>query len=155
MKTQTALIFTLTASIGLAGCGSAVETNSNANASNTNSNRFVNMNANDLPEGFSNKPVNINANSVEGINTNTKMQKVPDDVSPAPGIPSANELKKDMKKGTVPTPGIPANTEMKRSSSNSANVVISSGRNLPAEAADTTDSNNASRTMKQQRPNKP
>ncbi len=153
MKKQTVLIFTLAASIGLAGCGSAVETNSNA--ANANSNTFVNMNANELPEGFSNKPLNINANSVEGINANTKMEKVPDDVSPAPGIPSANELKKQMKKGTTPTPGIPANPEMKKSSSNSANVVMSPGRNLPAEAADKTTDPNAGQMMKQQRPKKP
>jgi len=152
MKKQTALIFILTAAIGLAGCGSAVETNSNSNAANANvnSNSFTNMNVNELPEGFSNKPLNVDGNSVEGINANTKIEKVPDDVSPAPGIPSANDLKKNMKKGTTPTPGIPANPEIKRSS-NSANVVSGS-----SETADkSTDSVTDSGTMKQQRPKRP
>ncbi len=161
MKKYIGIILTLFASIGLAACGSAVETNSNANAANANSNSFVNMNANELPEGFSNKPVNIDTNSVEGINSNSKMEKVPDDVSPAPGIPSANDLKKQMKKGATPTPGIPSQDELKKQMSKPAANVSTDGDQMMRKSDDQMmmkkkpANANSDQMMMQKRPNKP
>ncbi len=103
------------AAIGLAGCGSADNASNSAGntMANGNSNIIVNIPPDQVPPEFSNKPINVDRNSIPGFNTNTQMRKVPDDVSPAPGIPSANELRKSMKKN-VQAPGIPSAEELKK-----------------------------------------
>ncbi|MDM7924172.1 MAG: hypothetical protein QUS14_17945 [Pyrinomonadaceae bacterium] len=106
----------LTIAVGSAmlfsACGSAAtdttQGNSNANMANGT---VVNQN---LPEGFSTKPIEPSANGTPGIPANPQMQTVPANVSPAEGIPSAEDLKKPRKPGATPTPGIPAPEELKK-----------------------------------------
>ena len=93
-----------------AGCGTAVE-NSNANAANANV--MTNMSAEDLPEGLSPKPIEPQGD-IPGISNANKLQQVPSNVSPAEGIPSADDLKKPRKPGATPTPGIPSEEEIRR-----------------------------------------
>jgi len=114
MKKRSIVFLMTAAAVGLAGCGSAGNTNSTGNAmANGNSNIIVNIPPDQVPPEFSNKPINADQNSIPGFNTNSQMRKVPDDVSPAPGIPSANELRKNMNKN-VQAPGIPNAEELRK-----------------------------------------
>ena len=92
------------------GCGSATE---NTNANSANANAVSNIAAEDLPEGLSPKQIEPEGN-IPGISNANKLEKVPSNVSPAPGIPSADELKKPRKPGATPTPGIPSQEELRR-----------------------------------------
>ncbi|HSI88749.1 MAG TPA: hypothetical protein VK918_06810 [Pyrinomonadaceae bacterium] len=67
----------------------------------------------DLPEGLSPKPIEPEGN-IPGISNANKLQQVPSNVSPAEGIPSADDLKKLRKPGATPTPGIPSQEELRR-----------------------------------------
>ena len=104
------LIFLSIFVIGGAGCGSVPE---NSNANSANANAAVNVAPEDLPEGLSPKPIEPEGN-IPGISNSNKLEKVPSNVSPAPGIPSADELKKPRKPGATPTPGIPSEDELRK-----------------------------------------
>lgn len=86
-------------------CGSTPVANSNS--ANANSGPNVAVDAANLPPGLSTKPIQPSANATPGIPANTSIQTVPSNVSPAEGIPSADDLKKPQKPGATPTPGIP------------------------------------------------
>ena len=108
------ILFAVIVSLGAvaAGCGGVVTDNTNANTAN--SNVFVNIDPANMPPGLSTSPIQPGANSTPGISPANAMTNVPSNVSPAPGIPSADELKKPQKPGTTPTPGIPSQDELKR-----------------------------------------
>jgi hypothetical protein len=106
-------LFISIAAAGLAfsaGCGSQPA----ANTGNSNANNVVNLNNANLPEGFSTTPIQPGPGQTPGIPAENTTKTVPSNVSPAEGIPSADDLKKPFKPGPTPTPGIPSPEELKR-----------------------------------------
>lgn len=106
-------LFISIAAAGLAftaACGSPPV----ANTVNTNVNNGVNLNNANLPPGFSTTPIQPGPGQTPGIPAENTTKTVPSNVSPAEGIPSADDLKKPFKPGPTPTPGIPSPEELKR-----------------------------------------
>ncbi len=106
-------ILALAAGLLSSACSTVESPATNTNDSGTNTIR--NINAADLPPGFSTNTVPIEANSVPGIpNPNdANANKMPMDN--IPGIPNANKLgKTPQTKNTPPIPGIPDQETIKR-----------------------------------------
>lgn len=92
----------------ISACGSAQQDNSKSNSNTGNRvNVYENVDPANMPPGLSTKPIEPSANSTPGIPAANTTRTVPSNVSPAEGIPSADELKKPRKPGATPTPGIP------------------------------------------------
>jgi hypothetical protein len=120
------------ASLGLA-CGSSDNTSSNANSANTAGNGpVVITNPANMPEGLSNKPVEPSGNATPGIpdpksvNTNNRPANVP-------GISDANGMMKQLPKGTTPTPGIPSPEQIKKQMNQKVDISVV---NDPKKAAE-------------------
>lgn len=133
-----------------AGCGSPAEPNANAN-SNAYQNAVVNIDNANLPEGLSTEPIKPSANSTPGINV-SEPTKIPSDVSPAPGIPSRDDLRKQRTPGATPTPGIPGTLkEAMEKGANSKEKV----RTVNESSANTATTGSSGGAIPQQRPRKP
>lgn len=121
-----------TASFGLA-CGTTEkQSNSTANSANSAGNGVVTINPANMPEGLSTKPVEPSGNATPGIpdpksiNTNSKPANVP-------GISDANGMLKQLPKGTTPTPGIPSPDQIKKQMNQKVDI---SEVNDPKKAAE-------------------
>ena len=102
-----------------AGCGGSAVNSANAGSKNsvvTNANSPVAANTPpaDLPAGISTTPISPAANAYNKPAANAPAPKS------TPGIPSAEQLKKQAKPGTTPTPGIPSADEMRKAFSKPA-----------------------------------
>src|SRR4051812_18079971 len=93
------------------GCGSSgplsvnVNVNANVNASSNNiTGNEIKLDPANMPAGLSASPISPSANLPPGISLNANL---PPSSHKTPGIPSAEELKKQFKPGKNPTPGIP------------------------------------------------
>lgn len=95
-------------------------------AETTNSNNSANgqtIDGANLPPEFSNKPVNINGNTVPGIDPNNINVAPNPNGTPTPGIPAPGNMNVKPNPNGTPTPGIPSEKELKRMMNNSnANV---------------------------------
>lgn len=93
-----------------AACGGTADVNTNGNANGGV--KVITLDNANLPPGFSTSPVPITNAQTPGIPSN--VNTIPKGTTPTPGIPSAEELKRGMKRGATPTPGIPSEAEMRR-----------------------------------------
>lgn len=102
------LVITVAIAAGF-GCGASAPSNSNSNSNTNTNNRPVEIKVDpaNMPAGLSTTPLPMPANGKmpEGISVNAATP-LPRGTN-IPGIPTAEELKKGIKKGTTPTPGIP------------------------------------------------
>ena len=103
------LVILITAIATGFGCGASAPSNSNSNSNTNTNNRPVEIKVDpaNMPAGLSTTPLPMPANGKmpEGISVNAATP-IPGKTR-IPGIPTAEELKKGIKKGTTPTPGIP------------------------------------------------
>ena len=132
MSRALVLISVLSFAILVSACGSSTDTNSNVNQTVGTGN--VNVDANNLPPGFSASPIPPSSNSTPGIPDPANANKVPKGATPTPGIPDPGELRKPFKPGATPTPGIPSPEELRKQ----LNRNVSAGEvNKPATSSDT------------------
>lgn len=97
----------------VSACSTAESPKTNANT--VGANGIQNINAEDLPPGFSTSPVPMSANSTPGIPgpNDVNANKVP--TGNIPGIPDTNKMgRTPQPKNTPPIPGIPDQETIKR-----------------------------------------
>lgn len=130
-KTLFGLIIS-TSLIGLACSGGNETANSNTANANSIANGVVITNPANMPEGLSTKPVEPSGNATPGIpdpktvNANAKPANVA-------GISDANGMVKQLPKGATPTPGIPSPDQIKKQMSEKHDI---SEVNDPKKAAE-------------------
>src|SRR5215218_554411 len=105
-------LFLISSAAFISACSSA-ESNTNANANSVVGAGNVNVDANNLPPGFSTSPIAPSANTTPGIPDPKEANNVPKG-TPTPGIPDAANMRKPFKPGATPTPGIPDPETLRR-----------------------------------------